>query len=72
MNADPWLWLPATAVILALAYLGFLVVPNRLVAFLATRVGPNVRDGLVTAWVTLFFVALSGVFVAIQRRRKRG
>jgi len=58
--------------ILALAYLGLMVFPNRLVAFLATRVGPNVRDGVVTGWVTVFFLALSWVFVALQSQRDRG
>jgi len=58
--------------ILVLAYLGFLFVPNRLVSFLATRVGPNVRDGVVTGWVMVFFLALSWIFVALQSRRDRG
>jgi hypothetical protein len=59
------------AVLLILADVGLLLVPNRLLAYLSTRVGPNVRDGLVTAWVTVFFVGLSWLFLALQRQGKR-
>ena len=56
------------ALVLALAWLGFVFVPAQLLAFLTTRVGPNTRDALVTAWVVAFFVALARLFVVLQRR----
>jgi hypothetical protein len=58
-------------ILLILADAGLLLVPNRLIAYLTTRVGPNVRDGLVTGWVTVFFIGLSWVFLALQRPGKR-
>jgi hypothetical protein len=56
------------ALLLVLAWLGFLYVPNRLLAYLSTRVTPHARDALVTLWVVAFFAALSWLFVALQRR----
>jgi hypothetical protein len=59
------------AAVLVLCAVGFLFVPDRLLAFLTTRVGPKVRDALVAGWVIVFFLALSGGFVALQRERRR-
>jgi hypothetical protein len=53
-------------VILVLSVGLLVLVPNWMLGYLATRVGPNVRDGLVTAWVAVFFVALAWAFTAIQ------
>lgn len=58
-----------SAVLLAVCFLGFLVVPDRLVVSLSTRVAPRVRDALVSAWVILFFVAASVLFARMQRGR---
>ena len=68
---DSWMsaGLKAGAILL-LAWIGFLFVPNRFLAYLATRVTPNVRDGLVTGWVAVFFVFLSWLFVRLQRPRR--
>jgi len=56
---------------LVLAWAGFLFVPNRLLAYLTTRVTPHARDALVTVWVIVFFVALSWLFVGLQKGRRR-
>jgi hypothetical protein len=67
-------WVPAlakAAIFLALSWIGFLFVPNRLLAFLTTRVTPHARDALVTLWVTAFFIAMSWLFVALQKGRRR-
>lgn len=59
------------ALILILAWAGFLFVPNQLLGFLSQRVTPHARDLLVTLWFVFFFVALSVVFVAVQKGRRR-
>jgi hypothetical protein len=56
------------ALILVLSFVGFVIVPDRLLAFLATRVEPMPRDALVLLWVVAFFVVLTRTFVALQRR----
>jgi hypothetical protein len=66
-------WGPAilkAAILLALSWIGFLFVPNRLLAYLATRVTPHPRDLLVTLWVAAFFVGMSFLFVALQKERR--
>lgn len=57
------------AVVLAVCVVGFVLVPDRLVVALSTRVGPRVRDALALTWVILFFLAVSVLFVRIQRTR---
>ncbi len=67
-------WVPAlvrAAIVLVLCWIGFLFVPNRLLAFLTTRVTPHARDALVTLWVIAFFIAMSWLFVALQKGRRR-
>jgi len=67
-------WVPAlikAAIVLALSWIGFLFIPNRLLAFLTTRVTPHARDALVTLWVIAFFIALSWLFVTFQKERRR-
>ncbi len=59
------------AIVLALSWIGFLFVPNRLLAFLTTRVTPHARDALVTLWVIAFFIGLSWLFVTLQTGRRR-
>jgi hypothetical protein len=56
--------------VLVLSWLAFLLVPDRLLVFLTTRVAPRTRDALVTLWVVVSFVVLSWVFVALQRERR--
>jgi hypothetical protein len=56
------------ALILVLSIVGFMIVPDRLLTFLATRVEPTLRDALVLLWNVIFFVVLVKVFVSLQRR----
>jgi hypothetical protein len=58
-----------SALVLALAALGFLFVPDRLTSFFALRTGPNTRDLLVLLWVAVFFVFLTWLFIRLQRPR---
>lgn len=57
-------------VVLAASGLSFVLIPDRLVAFLSTRVGPGVRDALLALWVTVAFIVLSWTLVQVQRRRR--
>jgi hypothetical protein len=59
------------ALVLILAWGGFLLIPNKLLAYLTTRVTPHARDALVTLWVLVFFVVLSWLFVMLQKGRRR-
>ena len=66
-------WLPAAwkaAVLLIAAFVGFMVVPDRLVAYLSLHVAPRTRDAIVLLWSISWFVALSLTFVLLQRRRR--
>jgi hypothetical protein len=68
---DAMTWRDATlraGLILLLSLVGFMIVPDRLLAFLATRVEPTLRDALLVLWNVVFFVALAKVFVALQGR----
>lgn len=52
------------------AAVGFLLVPERLLQYLPTHgVSPLPRDAIVAAWMLVWFVAASYVFVKLQRRR---
>jgi hypothetical protein len=65
-------WLPAAwkaAVLLIAAFVGFMVVPDRLVAYLSLHVAPRIRDAIILLWSVFSFVALSFVLVLLQRRR---
>jgi hypothetical protein len=53
-------------VILLLAFVGFAIIPDRLVAYLSLHVTPRVRDSLVTLWVAVYFVFLTWLFVRLQ------
>lgn len=57
------------AVVLVLAWLGFVFVPDRLFSFLALHVDPHLRDFLVLLEVVVWFVLLTSLFVRLQRRR---
>jgi hypothetical protein len=58
------------AVILTASLVGFVVVPNELLAYLPLHgVAPAPRDAIVAVWMTIWFVATSVVFVRLQRRR---
>lgn len=65
-------WLPAVwkaAVILIAAVVGFMVVPDRVVAYLSLNVAPRTRDAVVLLWSVFWFVVLSFAFVLLQRKR---
>lgn len=55
-------------IILLLAFVGFAIIPDRLVAYLSLHVAPRVRDALVTLWVIVYFVFLTWLFVRLQPR----
>jgi divalent metal cation (Fe/Co/Zn/Cd) transporter len=62
--------LSKSAAILVTSFVGFVVVPNELLAYLPLHgVAPRPRDAIVAAWVAIWFVAASVVFVRLQRRR---
>jgi formate-dependent nitrite reductase membrane component NrfD len=66
-------WASATwkaALVLGVALVGLVVVPDRLLAFLSIRVTPRLRDLIVAACAVLAFVLLSFVFVRLQRARR--
>jgi hypothetical protein len=58
------------AVVLIAAVVGFIVAPDRIVAYLSPRVAPRTRDAIVLLWSIFWFVALSFAFVRLQRRRR--
>lgn len=65
-------WLPAAwkaAVLLIAAVVGFMIVPDRLVAYLSLHVISRIRDAIVLLWSVTWFVALSVVLVRLQRSR---
>lgn len=71
VTAEGWgaaVW--KAVVVLAGSGLAFVLIPDRIVAFLSERVGPGARDALVTVWVTVAFVVLSWILVRLQRRRR--
>lgn len=71
-GSDGWFAALARAsIVLAASYVGLLFVPDRLAAYLSTRVGPDVRDALVLLWVVMAFAALSWGLVVLQRGWRR-
>lgn len=70
-GAERWRVALAKALaVLAAAVVGFGFIPDRLVDFLTTRVSPDVRDALVTAWMAALVVLSSWGFVWLQRKRR--
>jgi hypothetical protein len=57
--------------ILVLSFLGFVIVPDRLLSYLSLHVAPDVRDALVVAWWVVFFIFLSWLFLRLQREGTR-
>jgi hypothetical protein len=69
--ADSWaLGIAKSALLLALSVVAFVLVPDRLLVLLSTRVSPRVRDTLVLLWVIVAFVGLAWAFVTAQRWRR--
>jgi hypothetical protein len=56
------------AILLVAAIVVFLVVPDRLLAYLSLHVAPRVRDLLVTAWIGVGFCGVAALFVGLQRQ----
>ncbi len=50
-----------------LAFAGFVAFPDWLVTHAFENLRPSGRDALVLAWVVVWFVALSWLFVRLQR-----
>jgi hypothetical protein len=62
--------LAKTVVLFVVSFVGFVVVPNKLLAYLPLHgVAPRPRDAIVAAWTVIWFVITSVVFVRLQRRR---
>jgi hypothetical protein len=59
----------AAIVVLVVAYLGFVTVPNALAAshYLSTHLVAKAHDAVVLLWVTAFFVFQSWFFLRAQR-----
>lgn len=71
-GGDGWGGAAVRAIVVLIAsFVGLVIVPDRLLAYLATRAVPRTRDMLALLWVVVVFVALSYAFVALQRRRTR-
>ncbi len=56
------------AILLILSFVGFVIVPDRMQAYLSLHVVPRTRDGLVLLWVMAFFLFMCWMFVRLQRR----
>jgi hypothetical protein len=66
-------WRPAllkAAAVVVLAVVGFMIVPDRLLVYLSTRVSPHIRDAIMTLWTAAFFGAMSFAFTFLQKRRR--
>lgn len=62
--------LSKSAVLFVVSFVGFVVVPNKLLAYLPLHgVAPHPRDAIVAAWTVIWFVVTSVVFVRLQRRK---
>ena len=59
--------LAIAATLLVVAVVGFVVVPDRLLAFLSTRTAARTRDALVVLYAVVFFITISWLFVRVQR-----
>jgi membrane-anchored protein YejM (alkaline phosphatase superfamily) len=57
------------AILLVASVVAFVVVPDRLLAYLSLHVAPAVRDLLVTGWIAVAFVGVAVLFVRLQGRR---
>ena len=63
--------LARSSLLLILSFVGFVLVPDRLVGYLSLHVVPRTRDALVLLWVIAFFVFMSWLFVRLQGREGR-
>jgi hypothetical protein len=63
--------IPLALAVFAVAYVGFVVVPDALVTHLFENLAPRTRDALVLLWVAAFFTFMSWLFVRFQRPVRR-
>jgi hypothetical protein len=63
--------LARSSLLLILSFVGFVLVPDRLVGYLSQHVVPRTRDALVLLWVIAFFVFMSWLFVRLQGEEGR-
>ena len=61
--------LARAAVVVVLSIIGFVLVPNRLVAYLSLHAVPRTRDALLLIWMAVVFAFMSWLFVRLQVRR---
>jgi hypothetical protein len=59
------------AILLVASVVVFMVVPDRLIAYLSLHVAPAVRDVLVTSWTVVAVCVVAALFVRLQRRKVR-
>jgi hypothetical protein len=57
------------AILIVASAVVFLVVPDRLIAYLSLHVAPRIRDLLVTLWSVAAFAFAAYLFVRLQRGR---
>jgi hypothetical protein len=57
------------AVLMLASVVVFLIVPDRLIAYLSLHVAPRIRDLLVTVWILVALVFMFYLFVRLQRGR---
>jgi hypothetical protein len=55
------------AIMLAVSWIVFLVVPNRLLGYLSVHLEPTPRDLLMVLWWVIAFVFACWLFVRLQR-----
>jgi len=60
-----------SAIMILASYLVFILIPNNLLGYLATRTVPFTRDLLVTLWWMAGFVFCCWLFVRLQRSPER-
>jgi len=56
--------------VLVLSIIGFVLVPNRLVAYLSLHAVPRTRDALALIWMGVFFAFMSWLFGRLQGRER--
>lgn len=54
-------------ILLAVSVVVFLIVPDRLIAYLSLHVAPASRDALVTLWTAIAFVLVAYLLIRLQR-----
>jgi len=63
--------LARSGLVLILSFIGFVLLPDRLVGYLSLHVFPRTRDALVLVWIIAFFVFMSWLFVRLQGKEER-